>query len=407
VTEKEKVRPVWGYPTEVINEEARFFIPLLAHLKQHNNETDGFYGLGLDTALSGQSHIARNMHTPGVELCLCTDQQGFDYHVANWTIRDVFALMSDWFDFSRVQDSQGKVWNVNSDQTARRWKAIISYFINTKIRTPTGLRVQKSHGVPSGSMFTNVIDTFVNAVQTRTVLYRVTGSLPIKDYYYGDDSVVFLSSKIFDIEAFSSVLTAIFGGSISVEKTILTDNIQNIQWLGYYYRPAGPARSLDFIIASTIYPEREVSTPVESCARLLGQLYSTMDPKAAVPFYDALRHLQNENDIHDEQVESLVHDTGTKTFKYLTNLGFRLQDITVPECHHDPFGGRFIPSVMPRPSPRRFIFYRDLVLPEFAFVPEAYSNRVLRPTGLVDFDIYKTTFKFYNEFELDEAYFSA
>jgi hypothetical protein len=403
--EKTKIRPVWGFPTEVIVEEARFFFPLLEHLKQHCNEFDSFYGLGMETALSGHSHLARNFDSPRCNVAMCADLSEFDAHVTSWIIRDVFAHVSSWFDFTKVKDVEGKVWNVRPEQTCRRWKAMISYFINTKIRTPSGLRFQKFQGVPSGSMWTNFMDTCVNAVQMRVAIRRVTGYLPEKDYYYGDDSVVFTPDS-FDLEALASVLKEVFGGILHPEKTIITDNIENLHWLGYYYRTTGPRRSLDFIVASTLFPEREVNSPMETCARLLGQLYSTMDPVHAVKFYDAVQYILRNYGISESSLTAFVAQLPSKQMKFLTTLGLEPEDITVPECHLDPFGDRRIDAVLPKPCARNFFKARDPHLPRYAFIPEAYQNRFLRVPRFKSFDKYIETFTLYDEFELDEAYFT-
>jgi len=404
--DKTKVRPVWGYPIDVVLEEARFFLPLLEYLKKDVNIRDSFYGLGMETARSGHEHLARSFHQPGIQLSLSGDLTNFDARVPAWTIRDVFAHTSDWFDFSKVIDSEGKYWNVNTDQSCRRWKAMVSYFINTKVRSPSGLRIKKSSGVPSGSMWTNFIDTCVNAVQFRTALYRVTGSLPAKDYYYGDDSQVFLAVLAISLEALAHELLITFNAILSVDKTILTDNVENIHWLGYYYRPGGPRRSMDFIIASTLFPEREVDSPVESCARLLGQLYSCMDPHAAVRFYDCIRYIMVKYELTKSFVNDYVSSKPSKAFKYLTTLGLDVSDISLPDCFVDPFGDRYIPSVMPRPCPRHFTPFRNVHLPAYAFIPEAYQNRFLRHKLFKDFTLFTQTFSFYDEFDEDQAYFT-
>nr|QJW70315.1 RNA-dependent RNA polymerase [Erysiphe necator associated partiti-like virus 1] len=403
---KTKVRPVWGYPVDVVLEEARFFLPLLAYLKDEVNVRDSFYGLGMETARSGHEHLARSFHQAGIKLSLSGDLSNFDARVPAWIIRDVFSLVSDWFDFSKVVDSEGKFWNVNVGQTCRRWKAMISYFVNTKVRSPSGLRIQKSSGVPSGSMWTNFIDTCVNAVQMRVSLYRVTSRLPAKDYYYGDDSQVFLSCDSISLDALAEELLRVFGAILSVEKTILTDNVENIHWLGYYYRPGGPRRPLTFIVASTFFPEREVDSPLESCARLLGQLYSCMDPHASVRFYDAVRYIMKCYCLTKDQLDDYVSSKPSKAFKYLATLGLEVSDIVLPDCFVDPFGDRYIPSVMARPCPRRFVPYRDANLPAFAFIPEAYQNRNLRQKLFKDFNLYTQTFSFYDEFDLDFPYFT-
>ncbi|UOK20169.1 RNA dependent RNA polymerase [Diplodia seriata partitivirus 1] len=403
--EKTKIRPVWGYPTEVIIEEARFFLPLWKELKAHCNETDAFYGIGMETALSGHSHLARSFDLSDVKYALSADLTNFDSHASAWIIRDIFSHMSSWFDFSKVCDSEGKVWNVNPDQTCRRWKAMVSYFINTKIRTPTGMRFQKSQGVPSGSMFTNILDTCINAVQMRVCLRRISDDYPVKDYYYGDDSTIFLRTGI-DLNALARELLDTFGGILSVDKTIYTDNVENIHWLGYYYRTTGPRRSLDFILASSLFPDRAVPTPIDSAARLLGQLYSCMDPLVAVVFYDAINWLKKTYSFSSQELEDYVRALPSKAMKYLTTLGLSIEEITLPSCHYDPFGDRFIPDVLPKPSSRNFFRRRDPHLPRYAFVAEAYQNRALRTQSFKDFSRYTETFSFYDEFQEDEKYFT-
>jgi hypothetical protein len=402
---KTKIRPVWGMPTDVILEEARYFLPLVAHLKPHCNEYDTFYGLGLETALSGHQHLARSFTSPEVKANLNADMSQFDAHVPQWIIRDVFAHVSGWFDFTRVQDSEGKVWNVNPDQTCRRWKAMISYFIKTKIRTPTGLRFQKFQGVPSGSMFTNFMDTCVNAVQMRLALRRTEGNIIVKDYYYGDDSTLFLRDSI-DLDALALELKTTFGAVMSVDKTVLTDNPDNLHWLGYYFRDGRPTRDIKFIVASSIFPDRETTGPIDCCSRLLGQLYSCMDPVIAVKFYDAIQYIMKKFSITREALDEYVSTLSRKSMKYLTTLGLVSSDIVVPDCNIDPFGDRFIRAVLPKPSSRNFFRCRDLHLPRYAFCPEAYQNRNLRTSDFIDFSKYTETFSNYYEFDRDEEYFT-
>jgi len=403
---KTKVRPVWGYPTDVILEEARYFLPLLDHLKGHCQTEDAFYGLGMETARSGHAFLARCFEAvPGCKS-LSADFSNFDAHVPAWLIRDLFAMMSDWFDFSKVLDSEGKVWNVKQEQTCRRWRAMVSYFINTKIRSPSGFRAQKAHGIPSGSMFTNLLDTMVNAVMMRTSLYRTTGELPAKDYYYGDDSQVFHLPDI-DLDALASDLLSTFGAILSVDKTILSNCVENIHWLGYFYRPSGPSRSLDFILASTLFPEREVLSPIDACARLLGQMYSVMNRQCSLLFYDAIKWLQLQHSISDELLHAYVGSLPSKAFKYLSTLGLEMEDIKLPLVFPDPFGDRWIPSLMPQPCSRSFTPLRDRNLPDYAFTPEAYCNRAFRLSGFHDFDKYLLTLTMFDDPDSDEAYFSS
>jgi hypothetical protein len=402
---KSKIRPVWGYPFDVFAEEARYFYPLFDHLKSASNDKDLCYGIGMETALDGHAHIRRVFASiPGAQV-LNADYSSFDAQVPDWLIRDVVQYMSNWFDFSRVQDSDGKIWDVNPHQSARRWKAMWSYFIKTKIRLPTGERFQKFHGVPSGSAFTNIIDTFCNAVATRTALYRQVG-LPAKDYYYGDDSTIILRhDQVLDLNALSEQIYQLFGLEMHPDKTLLSDNPDNIHWLGYYARLEGPRRSGEFILASTVFPDREVVLPVDSAARLLGQLYSCMDPHRAMWFYNAVQHLKETYHLSDELIVDHVRSSGSKAMKYLTTLGLEIAEITMPKVSLDLDMQRTrIDAVKPKPTRRRGPILNVNDLPTHVFTPECYGNSIFRShpflSNSFDYNLY------YGDSQGSDEYFS-
>jgi hypothetical protein len=384
--EKNKIRPVWGYPLDVFAEEARWFYPLFAEMKKLCTERDLCYGIGMETALGGHEHLRNVFQSiPGCKV-LNLDYSSFDTTVPAWLIRDVISFMSDWFDFSRVKDSEGLFWDVKDLHTARRWRAMWSYFINTKIRFPTGERVQKQDGVPSGSAFTNLIDTLVNAVVTRSGLYPQCG-IPTRDFYYGDDGAIFLrDNQHIDLHQFAKHVHSTFGLVVHPDKLIYSDNPDNIHWLGYFSRPGGPARPGEFIIASTLFPDREVLTPLDAATRLLGQLYSTMDPFLAVWFYDAVSLILEESSHTKSDLEEHVSKLHTKAMKYLITLGLSVQDITLPPVYTDPFNGkRRIDKVLSRQTSRTHRGCNTNSLPTYAFVAECYSNKILRALSVKSF----------------------
>jgi len=335
--EKSKIRMVWGYPVDVTIEEMRFFLPLFDKLKRGANRRDHYYGLGLETALGRQEFIQQIAETiPGTRV-FNADLSEFDQHVTSWIIRDIFTLLSDFFDFTKVEDSEGKIWPVDPRQTQRRWNALVSYFLKTKIRLPSGGTVQKFQGVPSGSAFTNLIDTIVNCVQMRTVSYR-QGLTIFKDYYYGDDStIIFLSPCQIDTQAFSDELKATFGGILHPEKCELHDGSTEgaVHWLGYRWGHGTPYREPEFLVASLLYPEREVESPLDSASRLVGQIYSTFDAHKAMFFYWPLMKLLSDYNLEKTEVVDYMRFRGLKRFKYFVTLGWDLYQISFPEARPD------------------------------------------------------------------------
>nr|QGZ98411.1 RNA dependent RNA polymerase [Plasmopara viticola lesion associated Partiti-like 1] len=374
---KQKVRLTWGFPVDVIAEEARWFYPMWSHVKSVSQTAGTCYGVGLEIGLGGIQYLQDQMVTTGYNA-LCGDFSQFDSTVPGWLIRDVFAHMSDWFDFEHVIDREGIVWDVNPNKTVRRWKAMVSYFLSCSIRLPNGERFKKSKGVPSGSMFTNFIDTICNAVATRYACMQASGRLPLRDYYYGDDSCVMI--KGLNVTKFADVLESTFGLKLNMDKTIYTCNPRNIHWLGYYAREGLPKRELDFLLASSVYPEKKIVHPVESCARLLGQLYSTMDPQLASIFWLALEHIRKRANLTVQAVEQFAKMNISKALKFLTVLGLSPSELELPIASPDPFSltGLRINNVLPRSPSKRLNGMFDRHLLTEVGAPESYANTHIR-----------------------------
>lgn len=162
---------------------------------------------------------------------------------------------------------------MNPSKTARRWRKIVNYFINTSFRLLTGERFQKSGGVPSGSCFTNIIDTIVNAIITRYCVYHTSGELPKFDMFMEDDSVVMTTTPL-NLEDIAKVALDTFGMWLNTTKSYTTSNSAKIKFLSFNNCRGYPVRNQDEIIASFIFPERyHDEVPAEFTAmRCLGNL---------------------------------------------------------------------------------------------------------------------------------------
>jgi hypothetical protein len=83
---------------------------------------------------------------------------------------------------------------------------MVNYFINTPFYLPSDQRIKEAGGVPSGTGFTNLIDTVCNAIGTRYMLIHTIGEIPKYDMYMGDDSLiirygVFVTNEKFEVAA--------------------------------------------------------------------------------------------------------------------------------------------------------------------------------------------------------------
>nr|QZZ63397.1 hypothetical protein [Leuven Partiti-like virus 3] len=323
--DKNKIRGVWGVPLDVISEEARFFLPYIKFLKQSNAPI----AYRLEMATGGMAYIDDMIRHHRGKPMMMTDIKEFDKAVPPWLIRDAFNIIFDSMDFEHVIGSDGNIWNVNSDRTRRRINRLIKYFINTPVRLPSGERYRKSGGVPSGSMFTNIIDTIVNVILTRFSVYETTGHLPLGEMYLGDDSFV-ICDGVLNLSAVAEVAQENFGMTVHPDKSYVTDNPMNVQFLGYYNRRGLPYKGHAFLIASFIYPERYVKTPLIRTSRAIGQMWSTMHSGMAAPWHRLVQHMLKYYGIEPGDVYDFI-TTHPGQFRYLTMLGITPEQLTLPE----------------------------------------------------------------------------
>ena len=346
--EKQKIRGVWGYPLSVYMEEARFFYPILAYLKSDKHALPSGYGYEIS---SGGMIALTDMaiRSPGARY-LMTDWSQFDKSIPAWLIRDAFALLAELIDFGHVEDSEGLVWPVRELRSRRRWKKLVDYFIETPVRTCKGERFLVRSGVPSGSCFTNVIDTIVNCLVTRYLCYHTFGSFPRGEVYLGDDGVCVLpAGGNVNLQVMSDLAEKAFGLNLNADKSFVTTNIENIHFLGYHNRPVGlPNRDQSLLVTSFIHPERTRRTAEECAAAALGQLWANFDPTVATLWYRVLIFVSDAFLVSHDSVIVQLRKTAHR-HKYLYHIGRNVAAITIPTPSE--FGT--ILEVLPSPVPRR------------------------------------------------------
>lgn len=187
----------------------------------------------------------------GAKYITC-DYSSFDTTIPAWMIRDVFSVIEEILDFSH--DSDGHQLEPNKEKG--KFRKMINYFINTPIRNMDGRRFLKDHGVPSGSMFTNIIDTFVNMVVMMTILLIVCGDYPLFITAFGDDSVCAMSGKsIINMDALARAADYLFGMKINVNKSYWTHQVNNVHYLGYFNMSGGQVKPTEELVASMLFPQ--------------------------------------------------------------------------------------------------------------------------------------------------------
>lgn len=175
--ESMKTRNVWGYPYADIFYEMMFFVPFLDHMRKKYWQASVISPDLVDVRLT-------EMILKAIEsgrILYSVDFDGFDASVAWQTIICAFEYIKSCFDpkFEQFIDR------------------ICKRFYTIGIITPTGI-LRGKHGVPSGSCFTNLIDSIVQAATALTNDFIKECEMMIN----GDDGVYILSRE--NIPAFTA-----------------------------------------------------------------------------------------------------------------------------------------------------------------------------------------------------------
>ncbi|AXQ04877.1 RNA-dependent RNA polymerase [Partitivirus-like Culex mosquito virus] len=348
--EANKIRATWGYPMAYTLEEGRFVYPYLEWIRHTKKDVPVAYGV--EMATGGMAYIDNayqdcKLADPTVKTALL-DWRKFDKCVPAWLIRDAFEIMLQCFTLNKVLCNDDHEWKVDPAKTRLRWKKVVNYFINTPFILPSGERYQKEGGVPSGSTWTNIIDTIINAIVVRYCMFHVTGSMPMFDVYMGDDSCVFISRGI-DLTEFSKIAHAEFGFILNEKKSYVTGERTNITFLGYHNYYGKPVRDGDFLLASFIYPERFHGTPdpAFTAMRAVGQMWSSLNGVLACKWLDLIEDMQTHFGFDVNWFADHVKQH-PGALKYLRLTGFDPTLLHVPQRK-----GWIVTEVEPPPVPRR------------------------------------------------------
>jgi hypothetical protein len=252
-----KVRAVWGYPATMSFMEMCFCLPLLKAMK---NCTPIAYGF--ETARGGTSRMRSFIRERGKWIS-CLDFKWFDKTVPDWVIYDAFDILRRNLSFSRYQG-----YGIpNALGLERCFWHIQDYFVNTTIRMCTGERFAKRVGVPSGSGFTQIIDSIVNWIVC-TYLFRKQG-IHIKGIkVFGDDSIIITDEKP-DMDKLVEDANELFGMTINAEKSLITEDVEKATFLGYNLT-LPPTRPTGTMAASLVYPARPNESESHFRTRALG-----------------------------------------------------------------------------------------------------------------------------------------
>lgn len=263
-------RAVWMFPFEWHIVEAAFFYPLQEKMKA-NVRIYAAENAVARRALLSEAATSGSFHSK-----VAMDYSGFDGSIGTQLIGIAFNLLKEHM----LLD--GKMEKV--------WSRVATYFATCPFYDQYARLISgRRGGVPSGSMFTQLVDTVVNAL----VIEYVFADMKQKHYWvYGDDSLTLLPCSVQDArDLMESVAESAshLGITVNLSKTHVCGPCDTTTFLGHYDLRRG--RPEEDVIGRLIYPERPFVPTAENLLRRVVSYLAESDEAARVlvPVYYILR----------------------------------------------------------------------------------------------------------------------
>lgn len=278
---KNKPRLVWVYPAQVQIAEAKYFMPLYSQLYKCRYFSWDF------SFLRGE-HVELEKFLKGCALSYGTDVSNFDATVPVCLTKKIFTWISSKFRFTSKQ------W--------REYKAVTNYFLNTPLWYKKNLYFKRK-GVPSGSCFTQLIDSLINLVY-QVYIYHEATNQPYSPYrlnffdvvafirVLGDDALVAFRQNQFEYPDFIRATQQLksmdiiihpekgfFRGGGNILVTVGTCEFLGFTMPTIHSNIRSPflRKDTDLVMSQCLFPEQEEKHAGIALARLIGIKWSCGD----------------------------------------------------------------------------------------------------------------------------------
>jgi hypothetical protein len=239
-----KTRLVWGYPYSMTAIEGLLAYPLITNYKR------GFspMAFAITTGNLGTKLRVASYHR---EWAYSIAMSQVDATISSKLIHQAFSILQTWFNLSEVEPHSGLT-------TKEVFSLVEKYFITTPIVMPDGnIYCGKSHGVPSGSYFTQMVDSIVNVIIAGAISQHFSLSVDKSEIFVLGDDLLMWSNRRVDLNAIASFANRVFGVKVhGEEKSRIFHYDEPIHFLGREWTNGIPDLSIDEILKRMIYPEK-------------------------------------------------------------------------------------------------------------------------------------------------------
>lgn len=175
---------------------------------------------------------------------LSLDYSHYDQSLPSWLIEDAFDIL--WKCFNPSASNKSWKW---------LWDIIVNDFIHKAFVGRDGKLCYAHDGVPSGSMFTQIIDTICNLLMITTYFEHLSEGLSFKSIICGDDNLIYTNFEV-DSEDVASYIKHCFGITCNADKCSHGTKGEDPEFLSRVWRTNGAWREPLELWSKLCYPER-------------------------------------------------------------------------------------------------------------------------------------------------------
>lgn len=253
-----KTRLVWSYPLSMTLLEAQFARPLINHFV--TSRTPMAFGLQ-------RMHLAARLvrvTNSGTRVGL--DYSGFDSSIHPRLISLAFSVLRTHFGSFTPEEELS-------------WEKVMHYFIHTPIVMPDSQLYVKHKGVPSGSYFTQMVDSIVNYFAIRYLGYKHNLGFSNDEVMILGDDVVIGCSQSIHLSGLAKTAKEELGLTVNAEKSEITHFGQEYAFLGHAWVQGVVDRDLRDTAKRLAFPEsprpKDMSPREYALVRLFASLFDS------------------------------------------------------------------------------------------------------------------------------------
>lgn len=240
----DKTRLVWGFPYSMTVIEGLLANPLISLFKGRSTPM----AFAMPTVALGAKLRTASYHK---NYCYSLDMSQFDATISAKLIHLAFKVLRTWFDPDEIEPVSGL-------KVSEIFRIVERYFIHTTIVMPDGhIYIGKRHGVPSGSYFTQIVDSIVNVIIIGAISARFNLFVSRKDIFVLGDDILFWTNRRISLDVISKWANENFFVKLhGSEKSAIFQHTETLHFLGRDWSNGLPDLPVKDILARMAYAER-------------------------------------------------------------------------------------------------------------------------------------------------------